>query len=63
MRGWNLRILAIDLYWAEDSGNSTSLTTTTRPMIDQPQLPSRSCRWLRIQNRPEPITASGAKRL
>ena len=58
MRGWNLRILAKLLYWAADSGYSASLTSNTRPMIAQPQLPNRPYRWLSTQNRPSPRRAS-----
>src|SRR3546814_502220 len=43
MRGWKRRILAVDLYCAADSGNSTSLSRQTMAMIAQPQLPNSAC--------------------
>src|SRR5690606_2435688 len=63
MRGWNVRIRAIDLYWACASGNSTILTSTTRPTIAQPQLPNSRCSFSSTQNRPSPSQAIIEKRL
>ena len=49
MRGWNLRILAIDLYCAADSGYSASLISTTSSTIAQPQLWVSLCNWVSNQ--------------
>src|SRR5690606_15508547 len=63
MRGWNLRIFAIDLYCAVDNGNITSLINTTRPTIAQPQLPSRPCSLASTQNSQPARVAIGLKLL
>ncbi|MNT06669.1 hypothetical protein D3C72_1413470 [compost metagenome] len=63
MRGWKRRILAPLLYCVADSGYSTIFSSTTRPTMAQPQLPTSLCTWLSTQNRPWPITAIIEKRL
>src|SRR3954470_11677554 len=63
MRGWKRRIFAIDLYCAADSGYIASLISTTRPTIDQPQLPSSSCRCCNTQNNQPASTAITVMRL
>src|SRR5690554_2698561 len=59
MRGWNRRILAIDLYCAADSGYMASLTTTTRPTIAQPQFLTTSWILSSSQNSHSPTHAMG----
>ena len=63
MRGWNLRIFAIDLYCAVASGNSNSLTSSTRTDDGPAPVPIRPCSLASTQNSALPSIAMIENRL